>query len=358
MKKLVTLFVLIAVAAACLAITGSALADPFKVVYLVNGNLGDKGFYDSCAEGVKKLSEEYGVETKIIEMGRDEAAYESYFRDVSEQDWDVIIAATWSVLEQFEEVAQDYPDQHYIFLDGNIGTPNMIGITYKSNHTGFMAGALAALMLDVDDPKINKDNRTLGFIGSVDTTNINDFMIGYAEGIKYIDPTIHMLSAYVGSFEDVATCLEMTTQLYNQGAEIVYTPTSQSQLGAVTASSDVDKYMITCDTDVYEQMVDADANLVRNLLSSSLKKAGESIVYAVTGVMDGTLEWGENYDLGLATDTVGLANDANYQALVPEEIRTRLEEIAQDVIDGKIEVSSAYVMTAEEVAAVRDGMKP
>ena len=78
-----------------------------KVVFLVNGSLGDKGFFDSCQEGIERLGSEYGCEVKTIEMGRDETAYETYFRDVSEQDWDLIVAATWSVQEVFEEVAAD-----------------------------------------------------------------------------------------------------------------------------------------------------------------------------------------------------------------------------------------------------------
>jgi len=56
-------------------------------VFLVSGNLGDKGFYDSCAEGVNRLNDEYGCETKTIEMKNDQTAYETCFRDVFEQDW-------------------------------------------------------------------------------------------------------------------------------------------------------------------------------------------------------------------------------------------------------------------------------
>ena len=48
--------------------------DSFKALYLVNGNLGDKGFYDSAASGFYTLRDADGATVKIIEMGRNEAS--------------------------------------------------------------------------------------------------------------------------------------------------------------------------------------------------------------------------------------------------------------------------------------------
>lgn len=339
--------------------TGEPTGDEAKkVVFLVNGSLGDKGFFDSCEAGMKRLESEYGCEVKTIEMGRDETTYETYFRDVSEQDWDLIVAATWSVQEIFEEIAPDYPDNNYLFLDGEMSTENMVGVTFPSNEAGFMAGCLAALQLNAGGDKIDPNQKVLGFVGSMDTTNINDFLVGYIEGIQYIDDSIKVITSYVGSFEDVATCLEMTTQLYNQGAQIVYAPTSQSMVGAVTAASDCDKYLIGCDTDLYSEMVETDPELVRNVLSSSLKKLGDALVTAANGIWDGSMTLGENYSLGLAEGTVGLADNDNYQALTSEETRAQLDEIAGKIANGEIEISSAYTMDTAAIESLRNSVKP
>lgn len=329
-----------------------------KVVFLVNGNLGDKGFYDSCAEGINRLGSDHGCEIKIIEMGRDETAYETYFRDVSEQDWDLIVACTWSVQEVFEEVAADYPDNEYLFIDGEVSSENMVGITFRSYETAFMAGCLAALQLDSGSQKIDPEKRIVGFVGSMDTAGINDFLVGYIEGVQYIDDSIKVISSYVGSFEDVATCLEMTTQVYNQGAQIVYAPASQSIVGAVTAAKNCDKLFIGCDTDLYSMMVDTDPELVANVMSSSLKNMGDAIVLAALGMWDGSITTGENYSMGLAEGAVGLADNANYQALVSEDIRAQLDEIASKVIAGEITVDSAYTMETAEIESMREAAKP
>lgn len=337
--------------------------DPLKVVYLVNGSLGDKGFYDSAASGIKMMEEKLGAETKIIEMGRDETSYEGNYLDVSEQDWDMIISGTWSVKELAEQIAAEFPEKDYMFFDGEVDYSvvtdgNMMGVNYYSNQGAFMAGCLAAKMLESGDAKIDPSKKVLGFVGSMDTANINDFLVGYLEGIKFVDPEIKVMTSYVGSFEDVSKCMEMTTQLYNQGAQIVYAPASQSILGAVTAASNADKYLIACDQDIYSQLAESDPELAKNILSSSLKNVGESLYTAVEGYVNGTMTTDQNYTMGLESGAVGLAKNENYEAIVPEAIRTELDDIEAKIIGGEITVGTAYDMTTEDVVALRDSMKP
>ena len=314
--------------------------DPLKVVYLCNGNLGDKGFNDSAASGMQKLADEMGAEVKTIEMGRDETSYEGNYLDVSEQDWDMIVSGTWSVKELAQDIAAEFPEKNYLIFDVSVDRDvvtegNMMGINYYSNQAAFLSGTLAAKMLESGDAKIDASQKVLGFVGSMDAANINDFLVGYLEGVKYVDPEIKVVTSYVGSFEDVSKCMEMTTQLYNQGAQIVYAPASQSILGAVTAAQKSDKYLI-----------------------SSLKNVGESIYTSIKDWKEGTKTLDQDYILGLDSGAVGLAKNDNYKAIVPEEIQKFIEETEQKIIGGEITVGTAFDMTTEEVAALRDEMKP
>lgn len=234
----------------------------------------------------------------------------------------------------------------------------MMGINYYSNQAAFLSGTLAAKMLESGDAKIDASQKVLGFVGSMDAANINDFLVGYLEGVKYVDPEIKVVTSYVGSFEDVSKCMEMTTQLYNQGAQIVYAPASQSILGAVTAAQKSDKYLIACDQDLYGELKESDPELAANVLSSSLKNVGESIYTSIKDWKEGTKTLDQDYILGLDSGAVGLAKNDNYKAIVPEEIQKFIEETEQKIIGGEITVGTAFDMTTEEVAALRDEMKP
>ena len=336
---------------------------PLKVVYLCNGNLGDKGFNDSAASGMQMLADKMGAEVKTIEMGRDETSYEGNYLDVYEQDWDMIVSGTWSVKELAQDIAAEFPDKNYLIFDVSVDRDvvtegNMMGVNYYSNQAAFLSGVLAAKMLDSGDAKIDPSKKILGFVGSMDTSNINDFLVGYLEGVQYVDPEIKVVTSYVGSFEDVSKCMEMTTQLYNQGAQVVYAPASQSILGAVTAAQKSDKYLIACDQDLYAELKDSDPELAANVISSSLKNVGESIYTSVKGWSEGTMSLDQDYILGLDSGAVGLAKNENYTKLVPEDIQKFIDETEQKVISGDITVGTAFDMTTEDVAALRDGMKP
>ena len=336
---------------------------PLKVVYLCNGNLGDKGFNDSAASGMQMLADKMGAEVKTIEMGRDETSYEGNYLDVSEQDWDMIVSGTWSVKELAQDIAAEFPDKNYLIFDVSVDRDvvtegNMMGVNYYSNQAAFLSGVLAAKMLDSGDAKIDPSKKILGFVGSMDTSNINDFLVGYLEGVQYVDPEIKVVTSYVGSFEDVSKCMEMTTQLYNQGAQVVYAPASQSILGAVTAAQKSDKYLIACDQDLYAELKDSDPELAANVISSSLMNVGESIYTSVKGWSEGTMSLDQDYILGLDSGAVGLAKNENYTKLVHEDIQKFIDETEQKVISGDITVGTAFDMTTEDVAALRDGMKP
>lgn len=350
------------VADATTAPENTSSSDPLKVAYLVNGNLGDKGFFDSAASGIDKIKSSLKAETKVVEMGRDETSYEGHFLDVSEQDWDIIVAGTWSVKEITEQTAAQYPDKKYIVFDCGIDRAaitegNVMGISYKQYEGAYLAGVLAAQMLDSGDAKIDASKRTLGFVGSMDIAGINDFLVGYLEGIKSVDPEIQVLTSYVGAFEDVPKCLEMTTQLYNQGAQIVYAPASQSIIGAATAASNVDKYLIACDQDLYTQLIDDQPEIAKNILTSTLKNVGESLLKAVEDSQSGKMTFDQDYVLGLESGAIGLAENENFKKIVPQTIIDHLNSTKDKIISGEIKVSSALTMSTEEVAALRDSMK-
>lgn len=51
------------------------LAKPSRVAYVINGSLGDQSFYDSGYAGIKKLEEDFKVQTRVIECNFDPSLY-------------------------------------------------------------------------------------------------------------------------------------------------------------------------------------------------------------------------------------------------------------------------------------------
>ena len=47
-----------------------------------------------------------------------------------------------------------------------------------------------------------------------------------------------------------------------------------------------------------------------------------------------------------------------YQKLVPEDVRAYIDETAGKIASGEIEVETALYMTAEEIEAIKESVRP
>ena len=85
------------------------------------------------------------------------------------------------------------------------------------------------------------------------------------------------------------------------------------------------------------------------IITSILKRVDQSLLRAVTASMEGTLQWGTTGSFGLADESVGLAENEYYEAILTEEQRAQIDEIEQKIISGEIEVPTALGRDTQEV---------
>jgi len=91
--------------------------------------------------------------------------------------------------------------------------------------------------------------------------------------------------------------------------------------------------------------------------TSALKNVGNSIYQAISLDMEGKLEYGKAESFGFAEGGVEIVKDAHYEEMLPEEIRSKIDELEQKIISGEIVVDSALGKTTEEIQAVKDSVK-
>ena len=127
-------------------------SDVKNVVYIVNGNLGDKSFFDSAQAGIDELVKAGRITCKTIELGgtdEDQPKWLSTLYDVSESgEYDLVICGTYQMPDYLKEVATKYPDQLYLIFDDNTyagENSNVVNITYKQNDMGYLIGIVCRL---------------------------------------------------------------------------------------------------------------------------------------------------------------------------------------------------------------------
>lgn len=325
--------------------------DTYRAALLLNGTLGDKSFYDSANEGLTRLRDELGADVfdfKVEQMGgtaADESKWEPTLLDYCDSgEYDVIIMGTWQMADPLAKAAEQYPDQKFMFFDeqfdfeGNGNPQNIYNILYKQNEVSYLVGAAAAMMTtDGTIEGIDPSTKKIGFLGGMDNAVINDFLKGYQQGAKDVDPEVEVVVGWVGDFVDSTKGKDIALGQYQSGVDVGYNVAGNAGLGQIEAAGDTNLYAFGVDSDQASLLPD----YAKNIPTSALKNVGNSLYRAINLDLEGKLEYGTTEVLGFAEGGVELVKDAHYEEMLPENIRTALDEMEQKIISGEIVVDTA-----------------
>ena len=360
MKKLVSIVMTISMAmslAACGASSSSAdttastaAADAGtdsnkgKVAFLV-GALGDKSFSDSGEAGMQILKSE-GWDEHTFELGDASKAdkYEDEILDVIDQGYEYIIGYS-TYMEIMANLAKEYPDVKFIGFDANWTDDqlpdNMTCIFYAQNEGSYLAGMLAAGMTKTG---------TIAVDVGVESPVINDFVTGFVNGVIDYNAAngtdVKVVKAAVDSWSDPAKMKEIVLdQARNNNADVFYQVAGGSGDGLFEACTELnDVWAIGVDSDQYALYKDSEnPEKADVILTSMLKEVGNSLVSIMHSIESGDDSmWGHTTRLGLAQDSVGIADNDYYEANTPDELKAQIAEASEKIKSGELKVKSYY----------------
>lgn len=355
-----------------------------KVILLINGNLGDKSFFDSANEGIKMINEMHPeIVTTVKELGQNSSNWEPALREAcaSKDNYDLIIVGTEQMREKLQRIAPQFPKKRFILFDADINKeakgktfPNVYSIRYKQNEGSFLSGVLAAAWLEDLQPE--GDIKKAGFVGGLKSDIIKDFAVGYYQGVQYVNtlegyrPT-KIYTSYVGGFTDSATGKALALSQYNSGASILFQAASQSGLGCIDAVSElyktkgIEKFIIGVDSDQYKYFTTGDTNdpeKASRIATSVLKRVDLTLYEAILKFHNNQLGFGEVAEMGIdkiieGQAVIGLAKNEYYEEIIPENIRNLIESVEEKILSGEIVVKSAYGMSLDEFNQIEDEVK-
>ena len=310
--------------------------NPLKVALVLHGTLGDKSFFDDAASGMKQAEADLPVTVKIIELGYDRSKWQAGLADAADSGYDVIIAGTFDMTGYLMELSPQYPDVKFIDFDdapdyAKCECKNVLGVQYTTAAAGYLAGYAAA--------KVSKTG-TLGTIIGMEFPTVTDFKTGFDQGAKAANPSVTVLNAVAGSFNDPAKGKEIALAQINQGADVVFPIAGGTGIGALQAVKDSGKLAVGVDSDQATIFADSDQAQADVIFTSVLKKVGHSLYLALQGTLDGTAPYGSRELLGIKDGAVGIAKNAYYEKLVPADVRAEVDAIEAKIISGEIEVAT------------------
>lgn len=323
--------------------------DALRVVFVINGVQGDRSLIDSAVRGLVRAREELGIDLKIIEAGLDTAKWQSYLEDAAaNEEYDILVAGSWSMIEYVEEVAPKYPDKKFIVYDGVSETPekyeNLYSVTFLQNEGAYIGGAYAGLLTKEADIDGINDKPILGIVGAQPIPVINDFIFAFQQGAEEVAGISKddIIVQFAGGWNDPAKGKELAHTMYQQGADIVFQVAGGTGDGIFQAAKEVGAYAIGVDSDQYIIFEDANPDLAKVIVTSVVKNVDNSLFRAITKHLEGTLPYGSVEYLGMDTEGVGIAKNDYYEEFTPQAIKDKMIEIEEKIAIGEIDVISAF----------------
>jgi basic membrane protein A and related proteins len=297
------------------------------------GGRGDQSFNDAAAAGLDKAKAELKADAQELEAAPNEpdSAKEERLNLLVTGGYNPIIAVGFAYAGPLKKVATANPDVKFAIVDdSSFSLPNVANLVFAEHEGSFLVGAAAAL---------KSKAKKVGFIGGVNTPLIKKFEVGYAAGVKAVDPSITIDSKYLTQppdftgFTDPAKGKVSATGMYDNGADVVYHAAGGAGAGVFEAAkaAGAGKLAIGVDSDQYNSP--SLANVKDVILTSMLKRVDVAVFDYLKSVNDDSpLSGVQTFDL--KKDGVGYSTSGGQV----DDIKTKLEDYKAKIISGEIKV--------------------
>jgi basic membrane protein A len=294
------------------------------------GGLNDKGFNQLAFQGATKAKNELGVDLTVKES-HTEADYVpnlSYFCD---NNFDLIIAIGFLMAPTVGQLAPKCTNSQFAIVDNSVvgdpinAAPNVTGLLFKEQETGYLVGYLAGLVVK-NNVKVN-NVKAVSTVGGLKIPPVDRFIAGFQKGATDADPGLKTLNGYSQTFTDQSKCKELALSQIEQGSGVVFQVAGGCGLGALEAAGEKSVWGIG---------VDADQSAIGpQMLTSAVKRVESAVFLAIKAAQDKSLKGGTDNTYGLAEDGVALGTVSKD---VPQNLVDEVNSKADEIKNGSIQI--------------------
>jgi basic membrane protein A and related proteins len=163
---------------------------------------------------------------------------------------------------------------------------------------------------------------------------IYNFQVGFEQGVRHVNPDTELIISYAGAFNDPGRGKELAISQNARGADIVYHAAGGTGMGVFEAAEEEGFYAIGVDSN-------QDHLAPGTILTSMLKRVDVAVYNIVADIVRDEFQPGI-HEFGVADEGVGTTDFAYTEDIIPQDVMDRLDEIRQQIIDGRIQVASAH----------------
>lgn len=250
---------------------------------------------------------------------------------LAEDGYDVIVTVGAAISDETIAAAQKYTNTLFIGVEQEQDSKyqNLTGLVFHEEYSGFLAGALAAL--------ITQTNRIAAVCEANFIDSVRRYCDGFQAGAKYANPDVNMNLSYregpeENLFNDPTWGRETALKFVNEGVNVLFAAGGGTADAALEAAAAQGAYVISAETDPYERLTEIHPRL-----------ATSAINHIRSGVRDlMRLARQRRFPSGEFTGQVGLAPFHDLDAQIPLNVKERVEEIRVGLENSSIHLEAPY----------------
>jgi len=292
------------------------------------GRVNDGTFNQFAYEGMVRAAEEFGLDNTFIET-QAQTDYATNINTCVSEGFDVIVTVGFLIADATLEAATANPDVFFIGVDQFfVDHPsNLVGIQYREDQGGFLAGALAAMMTE---------SGTVAGVYGIDIPPVVKFRNGFEQGAKSLDSSINLLGVYIDDFVAPDRGASAAEQFLGEGADVIFGAGGPTGSGGIKRAAEEGIWVIGVDQDEYFTTFGSGTTPgADKLISSAVKRVDLGVYDQIYGFLTGTDAGGGLYILDAANG--GITYAPSHDAAVPQDVLDRLEAIRLGLASGAID---------------------
>ena len=280
--------------------------------------------------GLERAVRELGIRGRVLTPAPKEGHVPSLSL-LARQKYDLVIGFGFFAAPATDRVATEFPETRFASIDFAQDDlahrpTNVVGIVFREEEAGYLAGHLAARVL-----ALSPGEDVISSVGGQrGVPAVERFIAGYEAGARGANPRVTTLNSYTDSFHDPAKGRSVALSQIAKGSRVVFQVASASGLGALEAAKERGIWGIGVDVD--------QSHLGRHILTSAVKRLDVAVFDTIEELGRGTLETGRTSRFSLRNDGVGLGT---ISAVVPRSLKDEIEDVRAEIVAGKIRITSS-----------------
>ncbi len=311
--------------------------DVTTIGFIYIGSKTDGGYTQAQHLGTTAVEDYFGEKVKILtaeNIEEEKTTVKTAAVNMISEGASIIVGTSYGFMDALEECAQEYPEVTFLHFSGNKMNDTNFGNYFGAmEEPRYLSGIIAGLKTET-----NK----LGYVAAFPYTEVLIGINAFALGAQSVNPDVEVSVVYINSWNDPANEKIAAESLLAQGCDVIAQHCDSA--GPQIAAEEKGVWAVGYNLDSRDAAPGA-------FLTAPIWHHDKYLVPTIEKVIGGTYVPESYY--GTMQD--GYVDLAEMSDLVPEEAKTKVEEIAQQMKDGTFKVFSGEIKDNQGNVVVAEG---